>query len=174
MKNVLANRRLILRGGGGGTHRPHMYPTPSRAWGMGWLEGAPGQYQSGPPPPSLYSYTIWRNLCTLNILAANAQCPIRLPFILFSILSSITLWLQLINCIWNKCHLCKVGLNLLNHRTEQNQANWAIALHHPPLQSVGHWWPTGSGFGVTNFLRLYNFFTWFFSYCISTQNRCNE
>ena len=33
MNNVLADGRLIQKGGGGGTHRPHMYPTPGRAWG---------------------------------------------------------------------------------------------------------------------------------------------
>ena len=45
-----------------------MYPTPGRAWGMGWWEGSPGQYLHGPPPPWLHSYTnlhcgnpIWEN-----------------------------------------------------------------------------------------------------------------
>ena len=39
-------------------------------------------------PPTYY----WHNLCNLNKLVANAQCPFRLPFILFSILSSIIMW----------------------------------------------------------------------------------
>ena len=64
MKNVLADGRLTQRGGGGSTHRPHR---PGVGNG-GWSEGAPGQYQSSPPPPSLHSYTIWSNLCTFHIL----------------------------------------------------------------------------------------------------------
>ena len=34
----------------------------------------------------------WRNLCTLNILAANVLSPFRLPFLLLSVLSFIILW----------------------------------------------------------------------------------
>ena len=39
MKNVLADGRFTPRGGGGGTHRLHMYPTPGRAWGKGVVGG---------------------------------------------------------------------------------------------------------------------------------------
>ena len=41
------------------THRPHMYPTPGRAWGMGVVRGCARAVPARPPPPWLHSYTIW-------------------------------------------------------------------------------------------------------------------
>ena len=51
MKNVLAERRLTQRGGGDGTHRPHMYPTPGQAWGMGVVRGCTRAVPVRPPSP---------------------------------------------------------------------------------------------------------------------------
>ena len=51
MKNVLADRRLTQRGGGDGTHRPHMYPTPGQAWGMGVVGGCTRAVPVRPPFP---------------------------------------------------------------------------------------------------------------------------
>ena len=71
-------------------------------------------------PPTKY----WCNLCTLNILAANAQCPIRLPFKLFSILSYIILWVQL--RLWERN--CR-GLKRVARQQEKGQAGgaWGLA-----------------------------------------------
>ena len=49
MKNVLADGRLTQRGDGGGTHRPHMYPMPSWAWGMGVVGGCARAVPDQPP-----------------------------------------------------------------------------------------------------------------------------
>ena len=54
MKNVLADGRLTQRGGGGGTHRPHMYPTPSRGMGNGGVRRVRQGSTSTAPLP-LYS-----------------------------------------------------------------------------------------------------------------------
>ena len=51
MKNVFADRRLTQRGGGGDTHRPHMYPTPGWAWGMVVFGGCARAELVRPPSP---------------------------------------------------------------------------------------------------------------------------
>ena len=60
-EECLSRREIDTKGGGGGTHRQHIVHSTPRLAGRGdwwWSEGAPGQYQSGPPPPSLHFYTI--------------------------------------------------------------------------------------------------------------------
>ena len=52
MKNVLADGRLTQRGDGcgGGTHRPHMYPTPGNVGGRRVRQGS-----TSPAPLPLHS-----------------------------------------------------------------------------------------------------------------------
>ena len=109
------------------THRPHIYPTPGRAWGM-WVVGgcartvlAPLTPLTAPPLWALSFYRINASSGKLEIffsrfgprvisrllihssLRQRRLCPTRLPFILFSILSSIILW-----CVRSSCHnFCK-------------------------------------------------------------------
>ena len=38
-EECLSRREIDIKGGGGGTHKSHMYPTPGREWGMGVVGG---------------------------------------------------------------------------------------------------------------------------------------
>ena len=75
MKNVLAEGRLTQRAPTDQICTPRL--AGRGEWG--WSEGAPGQYRPGHPSP------LTPHLHNL--------CPICLPFLLLSILSSIILWL---------------------------------------------------------------------------------
>ena len=106
-------------------------PCPAGRGEWGWSEGAPGQYQTSPPPPWLHSYTIYCLILGQSLhlkytcgKRANAQCPIRLPFKLFSILSSIILWVQL--RLWERN--CR-GLKRVARQQEKGQAGgaWGLA-----------------------------------------------
>ena len=61
MKNVLAERRLTQRGGGDGTHRPHMYPTLGQAWGMGVVGGCAREVPVQPPSPFVSTLAVVLN-----------------------------------------------------------------------------------------------------------------
>ena len=63
----------------------------SRARGNGGGQGCPRAV----PAPQLNNLILTESLnIKYTVLAANAQCQIRLPFILFSILSVIMWWTQ--------------------------------------------------------------------------------
>ena len=82
----------------------NVYPLPGRAWGMGVVRGFARAVLARPPSPFVSLSCLLRH----SSLRQRRLCPIRLPFILFSILSSIILWVYLMlgwYCRWQEAHL---------------------------------------------------------------------